>query len=49
MEIDREMFQLLMGSNQIIHNRGRALAYMGNADRKRDRAAAGLNVGGDGQ
>ena len=33
--IDREMYALLMGSNQIVHNRGRALAYMGNAEKKR--------------
>jgi hypothetical protein len=26
-----------MGSNQIVHNRGRALAYLGNAEKKRSR------------
>jgi hypothetical protein len=26
-----------MGSNQIVHNRGRALAYLGNAEKKRGR------------
>lgn len=27
-EVEQNMYQLLMGSNQIIHNRGRALAYI---------------------
>lgn len=32
-----EVFELVMGSNQVVHNRGRALAYLGNADKKRRR------------
>lgn len=31
----QEMYNLIMGSNQIVHNRGRALAYLGNGDKKR--------------
>ena len=45
LEINAELFQLIQGSNQIIHNRGRALAYLGNADKKRK--LAGGNGGGD--
>lgn len=30
-----EMYNLIMGSSQIVHNRGRALAYIGNGDKKR--------------
>jgi len=41
-----------MGSNQIVHNRGRALAYLGNAEKKRGRdeftGAADANVDSDG-
>ena len=39
-EMSTEMYQLIMNSNQIVHNRGRALAYLGNADKKRKMAAA---------
>ena len=46
MEMDVDLYNLLMGSNQIVHNRGRALAYLGGADRKRDRAE--FNTGGGG-
>lgn len=28
LEVDQGMYALLMGSNQVIHNRGRALAYL---------------------
>ena len=35
MKLEPSMFQLLMGSNQIVHNRGKALAYLGNSDKKR--------------
>jgi hypothetical protein len=45
LEIEAHLFRLLMGSNQIIHNRGRALAYMGGGDKKRGRAD--FNAGGD--
>ena len=38
MEMDLDLYNLLMGSNQIVHNRGRALAYLGGAERKRARA-----------
>jgi len=31
----QEMYNLVMNSNQIVHNRGRALAYLGNAHKKR--------------
>jgi len=31
----QEMYNLIMGSSQIVHNRGRALAYLGNAEKKR--------------
>jgi hypothetical protein len=31
----QEMYNLIMNSNQIVHNRGRALAYLGNAEKKR--------------
>jgi hypothetical protein len=44
LEIEADLFKLLMSSNQIIHNRGRALAYMGGADKKRGRDE--LNGGG---
>jgi len=37
MEMDESLYNLLMGSNQIVHNRGRALAYLGNAEKKRSR------------
>lgn len=37
MEMPKELYSLLMNSNQIVHNRGRALAYFGNADKKRKR------------
>ena len=39
------MYQLIMNSNQIVHNRGRALAYLGNADKKRK--ANVVNYGSD--
>ncbi|TNV67672.1 hypothetical protein FGO68_gene4009 [Halteria grandinella] len=32
------MYNLVMNSNQIVHNRGRALAYLGNAHKKRKEA-----------
>lgn len=35
MQMDAGLFELIMGSNQIVHNRGRALAYLGGADKKR--------------
>ena len=51
MEMDQSLYNLLMGSNQIVHNRGRALAYLGNAEKKRGRdefaAAADANVDSD--
>lgn len=31
-----------MNSNQVVHNRGRALAYLGGGDKKRSRAQAHL-------
>ena len=37
MEMDESLYNLLKGSNQIVHNRGRALAYLGNAEKKRPR------------
>ena len=37
MEMDASLYNLLKGSNQIVHNRGRALAYLGNAEKKRTR------------
>jgi hypothetical protein len=38
---------LLKNSNQIIHNRGRALAYLGNAEKKRKyHGGAGDNLAG---
>ena len=37
MEMDQSLYNLLMGSNQIVHNRGRALAYLGNGEKKRGR------------
>ena len=38
---------LLKSSNQIIHNRGRALAYLGNAEKKRKyQGGAGDNLAG---
>ena len=53
MEMDQSLYNLLMGSNQIVHNRGRALAYLGNAEKKRGRdefaAAADLNLDSDGE
>jgi len=30
----QEMYNLIMSSNQIVHNRGRALAYLGNGHKK---------------
>ena len=35
LEMDYEIYNLLKSSNQIVHNRGRALAYLGGADKKR--------------
>jgi hypothetical protein len=35
LSIDKDIYALLMGSNQIVHNKGRALAYMGNSEKKR--------------
>ena len=46
MQMDESLYNLLMGSNQIVHNRGRALAYLGNADRKRNRADMNADGGG---
>jgi len=46
MEMDLDLYNLLMGSNQIVHNRGRALAYLGGADRKRSRADMNAEGGG---
>ena len=46
MEMDAELYNLLMRSNQIVHNRGRALCYLGNADKKRNRADMNANGGG---
>ena len=43
LQMNAELFDLIQGSNQILHNRGGALAYMGNADKKRK-----LGNGGDG-
>jgi hypothetical protein len=37
MEMNESLYDLLKGSNQIVHNRGRALAYLGNAEKKRTR------------
>jgi hypothetical protein len=31
----QEMYNLVMNSNQIVHNRGRALAFLGNSYKKR--------------
>jgi hypothetical protein len=51
--MDESLYNLLMGSNQIVHNRGRALAYLGNAEKKRGRnefATTGdANVDSDGE
>lgn len=43
MEMTTEIYHLLMSSNQIVHNRGRALAYLGGGDKKRARAEAGFD------
>ncbi len=34
--MDVEMYRILMGSNQIIHNRGRALAYLTGSKKRKD-------------
>ena len=44
MMMDASLFALISGSNQVVHNRGRALAYMNNADKKR---RLGPGVGGN--
>jgi len=47
LQLNAELFLLIQGSNQIVHNRGRALAYMGNADKKRKFGGGpGMNNGG---
>lgn len=33
--LDPTMYELIRNSNQIVHNRGKALSYLGNADKKR--------------
>lgn len=38
-EVDQSMYQLLMGSNQVVHNRGRALAYLSGGLKKRGNEA----------
>jgi hypothetical protein len=46
--MDASLYNLLKGSNQIVHNRGRALAYLGNAEKKRTRdefvVSNGVNI-----
>lgn len=39
-EVDRNLFELIKGSNQIIHKRGRVLGYLGGEDKKRKLQAA---------
>lgn len=34
--MDVEMYRILMGSNQIVHNRGRALAYLTGSKKRKD-------------
>ena len=41
MEMEAGLYNLIMGSNQIVYNRGRALAYLGGADKKRNRPDGG--------
>lgn len=36
LEVDYEIYNLLKGSNQIVHNRGKALSYMNEKKRARD-------------
>lgn len=40
LEVDHEIYQLLKTSNQIVHNRGKALSYMNEKKRPRDPAEA---------
>jgi hypothetical protein len=47
LEVDADLYHLIMGSNQIVHNRGRALAYLG-GDKKRGRPEAGAGGIDDG-
>ena len=42
MEMSQELFHILINSNQVVHNRGRALAYLGGGEKKRSREAANL-------
>lgn len=48
MEMDASLYHLLMGSNQIVHNRGKALSYLGGGDRKRRHPYSGNAGGNDG-
>ena len=42
MVLDPTMYQLIMNSNQIVHNRGKALSYLAGADKKRKADQAGI-------
>lgn len=42
LEMDFEIYNLLKGSNQIVHNRGKALSYMNEKKRPRDPTDATL-------
>ena len=42
LEVDYEIYNLLKGSNQIVHNRGKALSYMNEKKRPRDPTDATL-------
>ena len=43
MQMDASLFALIQNSNQVVHNRGRALAYLRNAGKKRRVVEGGGN------